>query len=124
MPLNPDAVGTAGDPVDATWTSKDSLLYAVGIGAGVDELPSTTENTIDVQQVAFPTQAVVLGWGAGSPMKSAGTFNPAMLVHGQQSVTLHQPLPAEGSATLTARITAMYDKGKAGVVVMSTEAVS
>ena len=74
--------------------------------------PRRTRSTS--QQVAFPTQAVVLGWGAGSPMKSAGTFNPAMLVHGQQSVTLHQPLPPEGSATLTARITAMYDKGKAG----------
>ena len=34
MPLNPDAVGSKSDPVEASWTSKDALLYAVGIGAG------------------------------------------------------------------------------------------
>ena len=45
MPLNPDAVGTEGAPTEASWTSKDALLYAVGIGAGTDELPFTTENT-------------------------------------------------------------------------------
>ena len=45
MPLNPQAVGTVGEPVEASWTSKDALLYAVGIGAGTDELAFTTENT-------------------------------------------------------------------------------
>ena len=38
MPINPDAVGTESEPVETSWTSKDALLYAVGVGAGVDEL--------------------------------------------------------------------------------------
>ena len=39
MPINPDAVGAKGDPVEHSWTSKDALLYAVGVGAGaVDPL--------------------------------------------------------------------------------------
>ena len=33
MPINPDAVGATGGPVTRSWTSKDALLYAVGVGA-------------------------------------------------------------------------------------------
>lgn len=125
MPLNPEAVGTEGEPVEARWTSKDALLYAVGVGAGVDELAFTTENTADVPQQVLPTFPVVIGWGArGSALAKMGSFNPAMLVHGQQAVTLHRALPVEGSATLTSKLVAMYDKVKAAVVVTETEAVS
>src|SRR5882757_6683118 len=63
MPLNPDAVGTESAPYQATWTSKDALLYAVGIGAGMVELAATTENTADVTQQVFPTFAVVVPAG-------------------------------------------------------------
>ncbi len=63
MPINPDAVGQESDPVSTSWTSKDALLYAVGIGAGTNELAFTTENTNGVEQQVFPTMAVVLGWG-------------------------------------------------------------
>ena len=122
MPLNPDAVGTKGEPVDISWTSKDALLYAVGIGAGTDELAFTTENTNGVDQQVFPTFPVVLGWGRGSAMGNIGSFNPAMLVHGQQAVTLHRPLPVEGTATLQSQVVAMYDKGKAAVVVSESQA--
>ncbi len=117
MPLNPDAVGTEGQPVEASWTSKDALLYAVGIGAGTDELAFTTENTANVEQLVFPTFPVVIGWGGDSPLRSIGSFNPALLVHGQQAVTLHGTIPITGTVTQRSRIAAMYDKGKAAVVV-------
>jgi acyl dehydratase len=122
MPLNPEAVGTVGEPYEASWTSNDTLLYAVGVGAGTNELAYTTENTEGVAQQVLPTFAVVVGWGAGSAMRSIGTFNPALLVHGQQAVTLHKPLPVGGSARLQGRVTGMYDKGKAAVVVTETVA--
>jgi acyl dehydratase len=122
VPLDPDAVGATSEPVEVSWTSKDALLYAVGIGAGHDELAFTTENTNGVDQSVFPTFPVVIGWGRGSALGSIGTFNPALLVHGQQAVTLHRPLPVEGTATLVGKIVAMYDKGKAAVVVSETEA--
>ena len=120
MPINPDALGTEGDPVTASWTSKDALLYAVGIGAGTGELPFTTENTNGVDQVVFPTFAVVIGWGQGSAMRGIGTFNPAMLVHGEQRVTLHKPIPPEGSVTMRGKVVGVYDKGKAAVVATET----
>jgi len=122
MPLDPNAVGNESAPVEVSWTSKDALLYAVGIGAGRDELAFTTENTKEVEQHVFPTFPVVIGWGAGSVMGGIGTFNPALLVHGQQAVTLHRVMPVEGTATLVSRVVAMYDKGKAAVVVTETEA--
>lgn len=123
MPLNPDAVGSKSEPVAVSWTSKDALLYAVGIGAGHEELAFTTENSNEIPQLVFPTFPVVVGWGRGSAMGSIGTFNPALLVHGQQSVTLHRPIPVAGTVTLTSEITGMYDKGKAAVVVSETRAL-
>jgi acyl dehydratase len=125
MPLNPDAVGAVGDVRTISWTSKDALLYAVGIGAGQNELAFSTENTIDTPQVVYPTFAVVAGAGTWSEGKSAmsriGTFNFAMLVHGSQAVTLHRPIPVEAKATSQDRVVAMYDKGKAAVVVSEAE---
>jgi acyl dehydratase len=121
MALNPDAVGSVGDPRTISWTSKDALLYAVGIGAGQADLPFTTENTQNTPQVVFPTFAVVAGSGTASPGASAmskiGTFNWAMLVHGSQAITLHRPIPVEATAVVQDKLVAMYDKGKAAVVV-------
>jgi acyl dehydratase len=125
MPLNPAAVGAVGDVRTMSWNSKDALLYAVGIGAGQNDLPFTTENTKDIQQVVFPTFAVVAGSGTTSPGKSAmaeiGTFNWALLVHGSQAITLHRPIPVEAEATVQDKVVAMYDKGKAAVVVTEAE---
>ena len=53
--------GPSADPAETSWDSKDAILYALGVGAGTDELPFTTENTIDVDQQVLPTMAVVLG---------------------------------------------------------------
>jgi acyl dehydratase len=124
MPIDPNAVGATSDPVEVSWTSKDALLYAVGIGAGTGELAFTTENTANTPQRVFPTFPVVIGWGRGNgAMGKIGSFNPALLVHGQQAVTLHQEIPVEGSATVTSRVTGIYDKGKAAVVATASEAV-
>jgi acyl dehydratase len=123
MPLNPDAVGSESEPNQVSWTSKDTLLYAVSLGCGTGELQYSTENTKDVEQQVLPTFPVVIPGGGGA-MRNIGTFNPAMLVHGSQSVTLHQPLPVEGTATVVGRVTAMYDKVKAGVVAMETTATA
>ncbi|MFM7872900.1 MAG: MaoC/PaaZ C-terminal domain-containing protein, partial [Actinomycetota bacterium] len=128
MPLNPAAVGAVGDIRTMSWNSKDALLYAVGIGAGQDDLAFSTENTKDLQQRVYPTFAMVAGSGTTSPGKSAmaeiGSFNWAMLVHGSQAITLHRPIPVEAEATVQDKVVAMYDKGKAAVVVTEAETKS
>ena len=121
MPLNPEAVGTESEATTANWTSTDTLLYAVSLGAGTGELQYTTENTNGVTQQVLPTYPVVIPGGTGA-MRNIGSFNPAMLVHGSQSVTLHQPLPVAGAASVVGKVAAMYDKGKAAVVVLESTA--
>lgn len=126
MPINPDAVGSESGPVERSWTSKDALLYALGVGAGVIdptgfELEFTTENSKDVQQKVIPTFAVIIGGGGGA-MRNIGSFNPAMLVHGEQAIELAGPIPVEGTVRTTSRITGIYDKGSGAVI--ASESVS
>jgi acyl dehydratase len=120
MPINPDAVGTKSEPERRSWTSRDSMIYALGVGAGAedpaDELAFTTENSQDVAQRALPTQAVVLGMGGLGAYAALGTFNPAMLVHGEQSVTLERELPVAGEVEAVTEVVGVYDKGSGALV--------
>lgn len=125
MPINPDAVGTRSEPTRRAWDSKDALIYALGVGAGaadpLQELEFTTENTSSHRQRVLPTMAVVLAPLAGGWDK-IGTFNPAMLVHGEEGITLHREIPVEGELEAVAEVTGIYDKGKGAVIVTETEA--
>ncbi|WP_338683233.1 MaoC/PaaZ C-terminal domain-containing protein [Streptomyces acidiscabies] len=111
---------------EITWTRKDVQLYHLGIGAGTpatdpDELRYTLESRLHV----LPGFATVAG--NGSPGVISGLSMPGVdvdlsqVLHGGQSLTIHRPIPAEGTATATGRIAAVYDKGKAAVLVMRTE---
>lgn len=115
MPLNPDAVGAQGQPARRSWTSKDALLYAVGVGAGTDELAFTTENTKDTPQRVLPTFAVIIG-GGGIPFDKVGSFNPALMVHGEQGIELLDEIPADGEIESVGTCTGVWDKGSAGVL--------
>jgi acyl dehydratase len=120
MPINPDAVGSKGQPTRHSWDSKDAILYALGVGAGavdpLEELAFTTENTSEVDQQVLPTMAVVLAVGGAGAFGSIGSFNPAMLVHGEQAITLHGPIPVKGEVETVGEITAIWDKGKGAVI--------
>lgn len=124
MPINPDAVGTRSEPVRRSWTSKDCLLYALGVGAGAEdpaqELAFTTENSQDVDQRVLPTTAVVLGAAGARAFAALGAFNPAMLVHGEQSVSLARELPVGGELETITEIVGVYDKGSGALVVVES----
>ena len=120
MPINPEAVGSKGDPVRHRWDSKDAILYALGVGAGavdpLSELEFTTENSQNVDQAVLPTMAVVLSVGGAGAFGSIGSFNPAMLVHGEERITLHAPIPVSGEVETVGEITGIYDKTKGAVI--------
>ena len=115
MPIKPEAVGAVGSPSRRSWTSKDALLYAVGVGAGTEELQFTTENTNDLEQKVLPTFAVIIG-GGGVPMGEVGSFNPALMVHGEQSIELYGEIPPDGEIESVGKITGIFDKGSAAVI--------
>jgi acyl dehydratase len=124
MALDLDAVGKESEPVERSWTERDVLLYALGVGAGAEDptgpdLAYTTENSQDVTLSVLPTFPVLLGGG----WIDIGAFNPAMLVHGEQAVTVHRPLPTAGTVRCVRRITGIYDKGKGAVVVSDGDGV-
>jgi acyl dehydratase len=123
MPLNPDSVGAKSEPGIRSWDSKDSLIYALGVGCGVADLTFTTENSQGVDQQALPTMGVVLGVAGGGIFEQVGEIDWTMLVHGEQAIELHQPIPVEGSVTSVSEVTGIYDKGSAGVLAMKTESV-
>jgi acyl dehydratase len=125
MALNHSLVGVAGEPQERSWDSKDALLYAVGVGAGLGdplaELEFTTENSEGIEQKVLPTYAVLIAQGRTSGR--LGDFDPAMLVHAEQAVELHRPLPVEGTVRTTATVTGIYDKGSGALVVTENVAV-
>ena len=121
MPMNLEGVGGVSDPGANAWTSKDALLYALGIGAGQTdatgfELEFTTENSMNTEQRVFPTLPVVVAMGGGANAPKWGDFDFRMLLHGEQGVTVHGPIPADGEVTTVQRLVGIYDKGKAAVV--------
>jgi acyl dehydratase len=111
---------------EISWTTKDVQLYHLGIGAGVpatdpDELRYTLESRLHV----LPSFATVAG--SGAPGVISGLSMPgvevelAKVLHGGQTLEIHRPIPAEGTATATHRLAAVYDKGKAAILVLRTE---
>jgi acyl dehydratase len=125
MPLNHSLVGIPGEPHERSWTSTDALLYAIGVGAGLGdplhELQFTTENTAGVQQQVLPTFGVLLAQARTSG--DLGDFDRAMLVHAEQSIELHRPLPVEGTLRSTAMVTGIFDKGSGALVETENNAV-
>jgi acyl dehydratase len=124
MPLDHGAVGVESPPHERSWTATDALLYAVGVGAGIDapleELAFTTENSDGVEQQVLPTYAVLLAQVPGA--RRIGDFDPAMLVHAEQAFELHRPLPAAGTVRTTSKVTGIYDKGSGALVVSEATA--
>lgn len=114
-----------------TWDSDRTLLYALGVGAGLsdplDELQFTTENTQGLAQQVVPTfmtqMSVAGGWikDLGFPARSWDGY-PEGLVHGEQSVTLHRPIPPAGTANLREVLVGIFDKGSGALVVSETQA--
>ena len=98
-----------GEPVEhARGRRKDALLYALGVGAGADRPARRArvhhrEHQRRRPSRCCPTMAVVLGGGRRRHGATSATFNPAMLVHGEQAITLHGQIPVEGTVSPSRR---------------------
>jgi acyl dehydratase len=123
MPISyPAILDLKTDGQSFAWRDRETMLYALGIGMGSDplnmnELPFVYENNLK----AVPTLATVVAWGAG-PLGKTG-INYLMVVHGEQSVTFHKPMPTEAQIIADSRIAGAYDKGPGKGAVIYTETV-
>jgi acyl dehydratase len=95
-----------------TYTEKDAILYALGVGLGRDpldeeELPFVYEKNLKV----LPSFAAVLGW-PGFWLRDLDTgVDWVKVVAGEQALVLHRPLAARGTAIGRTRVTEIIDKG-------------
>ncbi len=117
--ISSDLVGVEFDPVDVEWNSKDTILYALGIG-------SKPEEELDFVYEAkgpkvIPSFGVIPGMTAMSGLIQNVKFDLVMLLHGEQAVTQHRPIPSDLKAKGVGRITEVWDKGKGAVVGVECE---
>jgi acyl dehydratase len=119
VPVDLSIVGKKLESSRYTYTEKDVMLYALGVGAGTDELPFTYERELKV----LPTFGVIAAFPSMFAMGSAMSVNPAMVLHGEQRIELYAPIPTHGTLTTTPTVRAIYDKGKGAVIVVDAETV-
>ncbi len=119
MPIDPNAVGATTKPRTVEWTDRDTLLYALGVGAGTADLAFTTENSHGIAQQVLPTYAVIVCPAFGA-IRKIGTFNLGTMLHGSQHIRLLRPLGPSGSLTVVSEVADIQDKGagKNAIVVL------
>lgn len=121
MPLNYEKLmAMKFEPITHRYSRTDTILYALGLGVGAADPTDAQElKYIDERQlVALPTLAVTLAAGAMRLADPESGVNYRLLLHAEQSLTLHKPLPAEGMVVSEMAIDELYDKGAAKGAIM------
>ncbi len=121
--INNDLLGLEFEPFSVEWTDRDSLLYAVSVGCGADELKFVTENSIGIEQEVLPTFCTVLTLTHQNALDAwwkdvarIGKYNTAKSLHAGQKIKMHMPLAPAGSALIKRRVVEVLDKGHATIV--------
>lgn len=134
MPIYyPDILNEHSAPAPFSYTEKDVILYALGIGMGQSSMSESELAFLyekDLKTVA--TAVTVLASKVGAvPVDTdhlpvghrSSQMNLPMTVHGEQKVELHRPLPARGSFTTEQRTIGAFDKGEGKGAVVVQEAI-
>ena len=112
----------SGD-VRHAYTARDTILYALGVGAACDPLDERQLRLVyEKNLVPLPTMATVLA-SPGAWMRDNAEFgiNFAKMVHGEQSVQMHAALPSSGILLGKSRVARLVDKGEGKGAVMHVE---
>ncbi|WP_430397121.1 MaoC/PaaZ C-terminal domain-containing protein [Ferrovibrio sp.] len=100
--------------LEHTYSTRDTILYALGLGCGAD--PMDLDDLRYVYEegdglLALPSMAVTLGY-PGFWLKDPNTgVDWRMVLHGEQGIVLHKPLPVAGTVIGKSRVTEIVDKG-------------
>lgn len=118
-PLNADLVGMTFETATSEWTERDVLLYAVGVGARPErDLDFLYEGK---GPKVLPTFGVVGASGGMGGLMSTVDIDLKNVLHGEQTITCHRPLPPQARVRTTGRLTEVWDKGKAAVLVTEAD---
>jgi NAD(P)-dependent dehydrogenase (short-subunit alcohol dehydrogenase family)/acyl dehydratase/putative sterol carrier protein len=108
MALNLDVVGKKIGPFTKDYTWKDAVLYALGVGAGFSDLEYCYEKDLKV----IPSFGITTFYDFMPQLVTASNVNLAGVLHGEQELIFHNPIPPEGTLTTEGVIEHFYDKGK------------
>lgn len=121
MESQPDTLAPRGDAGEwlgadlgtrtVSWTDRDAILYALALGAPADRLDLVLEDRMRV----LPTFALTLAQWAPDVLGSAGAWDVTTALHGSQKLTVIGEMPIEGRMEMSARVSAVWDKGAAAV---------
>lgn len=123
MPIDPQKLlNWKFAEIEHAYTTKDTMLYALGVGCGSD--PSQADDLKFVYErnlAALPTMAVVLSYPGFWLGNKESTVDATKVLHGEQGLILHKPIPASGTIVGRGRVTDLLDKGKEKGAVMYSE---
>ena len=119
MALNLDVIGKPLSPVTYSYTWKDVVLYALGVGAGFSDLDYCYEKQLKV----IPSFSIATLFEFLAPVAMESGINLAGMLHGEQELIFHNPIPIEGTLKSEGKITNIYDKGegKGALIVAESE---
>jgi acyl dehydratase len=104
-------------------TRRDTILYALSVGLGQDPMDRRQLDFVDHHRDlrAMPTMAVVLGHPGFWLADPATGVDAVRVVHGEQRIELHRPLPVDGEVIGRTRVTGLVDKGAGKGALLYTE---
>ncbi|RKP24368.1 hypothetical protein SYNPS1DRAFT_17312 [Syncephalis pseudoplumigaleata] len=117
--VNEKAQQLALKPFDYTYTERDVILYALGVGCKRKELQFVYENASNF--APLPTFGVIPAFAGLNIIpydELLPSFNPMLLLHGEQYLEIRGPLAPSGKLTQHVRVIDILDKGKSAVVVI------
>lgn len=110
------------EPVIQSYTKKDCMLYALGLGFGFDP---TNENELqfvfEKNLKTFPTMSVVLGHPGAWLTDPESGIDMTKVLHGEQSLDIHQALPVKATIVASTQVLEVIDKGAEKGAVILTE---
>jgi acyl dehydratase len=122
MPIDLDrAVGAGLPALTFSWSQDDIILYNLGIGAGdPPNDPAELRYTYEGDLAAVPSFGTIPPFGM---MMSLGAVDGieidlARVLHGDQTLEVHDVIPTSGTVTQDGRVVDVFDKGRGALIVL------
>jgi 3-hydroxyacyl-CoA dehydrogenase/3a,7a,12a-trihydroxy-5b-cholest-24-enoyl-CoA hydratase len=114
--MNPELAKKHQPPPESfSYTTRDAILYALGIGAKAKNLQWSYES--DEEFHVFPTFVIAPGLLSNSLGSWPGVkFDLTRILHGEQYIEIFEPLPLDGELFSSVRVADIVDKGSGALI--------
>lgn len=111
--------------IQQTYTAKDCMLYALGVGMGSDPLDEDCLRFVYEHDIkVLPSQSVMMAHPGFWAKEEDTGLDWVQVLHLGQEIIMHQPFPSEGTVEAKTRITQVVDKGaRVGALIVSDRVV-